>query len=123
MVTKVVSVIQDCFSFAVGHPRFSRAMLSLLGFTLNSHWLVVIFPLLSLAKAVTSYLIEVFNCSDEGLPLETSAFFFLIFYFFIYFYLNTVKKYISHTLEYLKLKLYTITLKVVFRECRALECH
>ena len=90
MVTKVVSVIQDCFSFAVGHPRFSRAMLSLLGFTLNSHWLVVIFPLLSLAKAITSYLIEVFNCSDEGLPLETSVFFFLIFNFFIYFYLNTV---------------------------------
>ena len=82
MVTKVVSVIQDCFSFAVGHPRFSRAMLSLLGFTLNSHWLVVIFPLLSLAKAITSYLIEVFNCSDEGLPLETSAFFLILILIF-----------------------------------------
>ena len=31
------------------------------------------------------------------------------------------KKYISHTLEYLRLKLYTITLKAVFRECRALD--
>ena len=49
-----------------------------------------------------------------------SFFFIIIFY---YFYLNTVNSsaYITHTLEYLKLKLYTITLKAVFRECRALD--
>ena len=49
-------------------------MLSLLGFTLNSRWLVVIFPLLSSAEAITSYLTEVFNRSDKELTLETSAF-------------------------------------------------